>query len=134
MLFTPLFRIEALAIAMCVVMGFYWIRLTEYQADNHASCSCIGDPSHIPHCAPKDGNTDEWKRHPVVGYSKTKIAKQFGTPDGVWEQPYWLIPGSDETWVYHGEGVGWNRSGQHIFVFSNGKCVAASDTFVYNQL
>lgn len=89
--------------------------------------------NYLPHCAPKEGKTEQWKTNADVGKSKNDITKKFGKPDGVFRQPYYFVNGSDETWLYHGKGTLYNRKGKHIFVFAKGRCLAASDDFIYTD-
>lgn len=87
----------------------------------------------LPHCVPMSGQLEAWKKNQSVGNTQRQIRSKFGAPDGVFKEPYRLISNSDETWVYHGTGTLFNRSGQHIFVFAKGNCVAASDIFIYER-
>lgn len=87
--------------------------------------------ANLPRCAPINGDAEIWKKNALVGSSQKQISDKFGAPDGIFKVPYRYVANSDETWVYHGTGILFNRTGKHIVVFSKGNCVAASDSFIY---
>lgn len=91
--------------------------------------TCSPTPSRIP-----QEKIDSWKKHPLVGQSREALSKEFGSPDGVYSGYKSFLRGSDETWVFNGEGFMFNRTNFHIFVFANGRCIAATDTYVFDAL
>lgn len=121
-------HVKTIILALLVGLAFGFWKLCSNPAE------LPNNETGLPHCVPVSGQLEAWKKNPSVGNCKKQIRSKFGAPDGVFKEPYRFVSDSDETWVYHGTGHLFNRSGQHIFVFEKETCVAASDIFLYELL